>query len=174
MASIEDILARAKPRTEVTTICLVGDLRAEHTRLTTELETLQQMQPTRKMTAGTGEMRAVAERIQQLEVDIQKAMQEFQFRGISEPELEALRDRFPPREGKRETWNVVAASPAFVAACAVEPTMTEAQAEQLRKSLAQGDWDTLVEAAWSATNSRDQSIPFSARASVLTASSGSK
>lgn len=173
MASIEEILARAKPRVEVAAICLAGDLRVEHARLTAELDQLQLASVGRKMTGG-GEARQVAERIQQLEVDMTKAMQEFQFKGISEVDLEELRERFPPREGKRETWNVTAAGPALVAACGVEPSMTEAQATMLRKSLAQGDWDTLVEAAWTATSSRDQSIPFSARASVLMAGGGAK
>jgi hypothetical protein len=174
MASIEEILARAKPRAEVATICLAGDLRVEHTRLVKELEQLQTQAVGRKMADGTGEMRAVAERIQSLEADMAKAMQDFRFNGISEADLETLRDRFPPREGKRETWNVVAAGPALVAACATEPAMTEDQAGALRKSLAQGDWDTLVEAAWTATSSRDQTVPFSVRASVLTGGSGSK
>lgn len=174
MASIEEILARAKPRAEVATICLAGDLRVEHTRLSAELEQLQTRAVGRKMTDGSGEMLTVAGRIQELEAEMAKAMQEFRFNGISEADLDALRDRFPPREGKREAWNVVAAGPALVAACGVEPAMTEAQAESLRKSLAQGDWDTLVEAAWSATSSRDQSVPFSVRASVLTGGSGSK
>ena len=171
MTSIEDILARAKPRVEVVSICLAGDLRAEHKRLVDELERVQEAAIGRKMTDSNGEATQLAERVQQVEADIGKAMQEFQFKGISEPELDALRDRFPPREGKRETWNTIAGAPALVAACAVEPKMTEAQADMLRKSLAQGDWDTLVETAWVATNSRDQSIPFSVRASVLTGGS---
>lgn len=174
MATIEEILARAKPRVEVASICLAGDLRAEHTRLVKELDVLAEKGGARKMMTSGGEARAVAERVQQLEADMAKAMQEFQFKGISESDLEALRDRFPPREGKRETWNVSAAGPALVAACAVEPSMTEAQAEMLRKSLAQGDWDVLVEAAWQATSARDQSVPFSVRASALTAGGGSK
>lgn len=174
MATIEEILARAKPRTEVVSICLAGDLRAEHNRLTAELDRLAEQSVGNKMASGNGEAHAVAAQIQQLEADMGKAEQEFRFQGISEDALEALRERFPPREGKRETWNVSAAGPALVAACSAEPPMTEAQAELLRKSLAQGDWDTLVEAAWTATASRDQSVPFSARASALTRSSGSK
>lgn len=176
MATIEEILARAKPRAEVITICLAGDLRTEHTRLSEELErVLQQPSGSKKMTgSGSGEARQLAERIQQLEGDMAKAMQEFRFNGISEDTLDGLRERFPAREDKRETWNVAAAGPALVAACAVEPPMTEAQAIQLRKSLSQGDWDSLVETAWTATASKDQSIPFSVRASVLTAGSGGK
>jgi hypothetical protein len=48
MASIEDILARAKPRVEVVSICLVGDLRAEHKRLVEELERVQSASAGRK------------------------------------------------------------------------------------------------------------------------------
>jgi hypothetical protein len=176
MATIEEILAKAKPRTEVISICLAGDLRAEHNRLVAELDRLdeQAVVAPRKMGTSNGEARGIAERIQALEAEMGKASQEFRFQGISEDALEGLRERFPPREGKRETWNVSAAGPALVAACAVEPPMTEAQAEMLRKSLAQGDWDLLVEAAWTATSSRDASVPFSARASALTRISGSK
>lgn len=175
MATIEEILARAKPRAEVARICLAGDLRVEHTRLSEELDQLTERAGVRKMSGtASGEARQLAGRIQELEQDMAKATEEFRFNGISEETLEALRERFPAREGKRETWNVSAAGAALVAACAVEPPMTEPQAEMLRKSLAQGDWDTLVEAAWTATASKDQSIPFSERASVLTTGSGSK
>ena len=172
MASIEDILARAKPRVEAVSICLAGDLRAEHTRLSDELARVQQ-QSVGKMNADGGEARQIAERIMQIEADMAKATQEFRFAGISAFALAELQERFPAREGKRESWNSTAAEPALVAASAVEPAMTEAQAELLRKSLAQGDWDQLVAGAWSATTSKE-SLPFSARASVLIGGSGSK
>lgn len=171
MASIEDILARAKPRVETVSICLAGDLRAEHARLSAELEQVQQAS-VGKM-GVSGEARKLAERIQAVEADMGKAMQEFRFAGISDFALTALQERFPAREGKRETWNHVEAGPALVAACAVEPGMSEAQADMLRKAIAQGDWDQLVEGAWTATTSKE-SLPFSVRASVLTAGSGGK
>jgi hypothetical protein len=166
MASIDDILARAKPRVETATICLAGDLRAEHSRLSAELERVQQAS-VGKM-AGAPEARELAERIQQVEGEMAEAMQEFRFAGISSYALAELQERFPPREGKRESWNASAAEPALVAACAADPAMTEAEAEALRKAIAQGDWDSLVAAAWNATTSRE-SVPFSVRASVLTA-----
>lgn len=173
MATIEEILAKAKPRVEVATICLAGDLRAEHARLVAELEQVQEKSVTRKMTDGDGEARQLAERIQSLEGDMGKAMQEFRFAGLSAFALSELQERFPAREGKRETWNGQAGEAALVAACAADPAMSEAQADMLRKSIAQGDWDRLVEAAWTASTSRE-TVPFSVRASVLTAASGSK
>lgn len=173
MASIEEILAKAKPRVEEISICLAGDLRAEHSRLVAELEKLQERQIGQKLTGVSGEVRQAAEQIQQLEGEMEKSIQVFRFKGASDDTLESLRERFPPREGKRETWNFTAAGPSLVAACAVEPSMSEAQAELLRKTLAQGDWDSLVETAWSATASRDQALPFSVRASVLTRNTAS-
>lgn len=171
MASIEDILARAKPRVETATICLAGDLRAEHARLSAELAAVQQ-DSVGKM-AVSGEERQIADRIKAVEADMAKASQEFRFAGISDYAFGQLQERFPPREGKRETWNSQAGGVALVAACAVEPSMTEAQADMLWKALAQGDWDSLVEAAWRATTSRE-SVPFNVRASVLTAGTGEK
>lgn len=171
MTAIEDILAKAKPRVEEVSICLAGDLRAEHAQLVTELERVIERQVTAGKMTGDSEARGIAEKVQLLEAEMEKASQPFRFRGASEETLEALRERFPPRDGKRESWNTTAAGPALIAACASDPAMSEAQADMLRKAISQGDWDLLVEAAWTATTSKDRSVPFSVRASVLTRNS---
>jgi len=171
MASIEEILKRAKPRTKVVSICLDGELRGEHEALSAELERVQR-ESIGKM-AGSAEARQVAERIQAVEADIAKAMQEFRFRGLSDFVLDQLMEEFPAREGKREAWNFAAASPKLVSLSAVEPAMTAEEASELRKSLAHADWDTLTSAAWDAS-AKKESVPFSVRASALISTSAPK
>lgn len=171
MASIEEILKRAKPRVKTVPICLDGELRGEHETLSAELARVQR-ESAGKL-SGDGEARQIAQRIQAVESEIAKATQEFAFRGLSDFALEALMEKFPARKGKQESWNFAAGAAALVAATAADPVMTEEQAEALRRSLAQADWDQIVATAWEASTKKD-SIPFSVRASALMSGSGSK
>src|SRR3954467_14529983 len=122
--SIEDILEATRPREEVVRICLDGRLLGRHAQLTRLLDDLD------GLTIGpptTGEAQRVAEEIRAVEEQIEAAKVEFRFAGISSYEFERLQARFPREEG-RPGWDVTAGAPALIAACAIAPKMTEAQA----------------------------------------------
>lgn len=171
MASIQDILAAVKPRTKSVSICLRGDLAAEHDSLQDRLDRLQ-AESVAKM-GGQPEQIAISGQIVALETQMSQHMQEFRMKGLSEYAIDALQTKYPAREGKRESWNIHDAAPELVSASAVDPAMTVEQARQLGEALSAGDWDRLVSTAWEASNS-NEAIPFSVRASALISTSGQK
>ena len=89
----------------------------------------------------------------------------FKFRGISAAAYSAIQERFPT-EGNRGGWDVIKGAHALLAACAIDPVMTEDQAARLVDQISNGQLDKLFSAALLATQG-DSSVPFSARASEL-------
>lgn len=171
--SIEDVLGAIKVPVRSVSICLNGDLRAEHDDLARELERLRQEKPTGKMAEGQA-AREVAERIQQVEAEMRESETVFKFRGLSKNAIRRLFEKFPPPEPNPDNlrWNIHEGASALLAESAVEPTMTVQQADQLADSVDDGVWTELVNAAWVASTGSTR-IPFSVRASAMTADTGS-
>lgn len=168
--TIEDVLGAIKVPVRAVQICLDADLQAEHDELTARLEVLR-----RESVATMGqssEAKEVADRIRELEAEMRDSEVTFKFRGLTKAGLRKLYDRFPAPEGSNLTWNVEDGAYALLCASAVEPTMTEAQAQELLDSVSQGHADRMVGAAWLASTGSTQ-VPFSARASELTGATGS-
>jgi hypothetical protein len=171
--SIEEVLARAKVPVRAVSICLDADLQAEHDELSARLEVINR-DNNGKM-AGRGEAREVADRILELEEQMRASEVTFKFRGLTKAGLKKITDRFPPPDPNpnRVTWDVEAGAFALIAASAVDPAMSEADAKKLLDVVSQGHADRMVGAAWLASTGSTQ-VPFSARASELTGGSGSK
>jgi hypothetical protein len=167
--SIDEILSKAQPRVEHTRVCLDGELLGEHSRLSDELDELQRAAGPAKL-GGNPEALALAEKIQAVEAKIEKAKVPFKFKGIGSQEFAAIMARFP--SSGPQGWNVQMGAPALIAACAIDPSMTEEQATQLCAQIA-GGATQLFEAAWRATNEATNTPP-SVRASALISGSGSK
>lgn len=171
--SIEDVLGAIKVPVRSVSICLDGDLRAEHDDLTRELERLRREKPTGKMSDG-GEARQVAERIQAVEEQMRASETTFKFRGLTKNGIRRLFEKFPPPDPNPDNlrWNIHEGASALLAESAVEPTMTVAQAEALGDAVDDGVWTELVNAAWVASTG-STTVPFSVRASAMTADTGS-
>ena len=170
MPSIEEVLAKAKVPVRAVQICLDADLQAEHDELNERLDVAR-----RKTTATMGqssEAKEIADRITEIEEAMRASEVTLKFRGLTKAGLQKVYDRFPPPEGKNLAWDVETGAYALLAASAVEPTMTEDQAKALLDSVSQGHADRMVGAAWLASTGSTH-IPFSARASELTAGTGS-
>lgn len=168
--SIDDLIGRVKSPVRSVTICLNADLQAEHDELNEQLEAMRREQATTMGGSGAGV--EIATRLREIESEMRSSEQVFKFRGISSHAIRAIQDRFPAREGKREAWDAEAGSSAVIAACSVEPKMTEEQAVRLVDVLSHGQTDKLFTAAWIATTGTS-SVPFSARASALLAPTAS-
>jgi hypothetical protein len=168
--SIEDVLGKIKVPVRAVQVCLDADLQAEHDELTARLEVLRR--ESRAKMGDSSEAREIAERVTELEHRMRESEVTFKFRGLTKAGLAKLYERFPPPEGKALAWDVETGAYALLAACAVEPTMTEDQAQRLLDSVSQGHADRLVGAAWLASTGSTQ-VPFSARASELTGGTGS-
>ena len=171
--TIEDVLGAIKVPVRSVSICLDGDLRAEHDDLTRELERLRREKPTGKMADGA-EAREVAERIKAVEAAMRESETTFKFRGLSKNAIRRLFEKFPPPDPNPDNlrWNIHEGAATLLAESAVEPTMTVAQAEALGDRVDDGAWTELVNAAWVASTG-STTVPFSVRASAMTSDTDS-
>lgn len=161
--SIDDLIGEFKAPVRSVTICVNGELQAEHDQLNDQLTQLRD--PSRgKMSDGTPGLE-LARRIREIEDEMRRFDRTFKFKGLSRHVLTAIQKRFPSEEANM-AWDVTAGGPALLAAAAVEPTMTEEQAKRLLDVISEGQADKLVGAAWIASRG-SQSVPFSVRASEL-------
>lgn len=171
-ATVEDVLAKAKVPVRSVALCLDADLQAEHDELSAHLEVLRR-ESVSKMGQGS-EAKEVADKIRHLEDEMRGSEVTFKFRGLTRRSLSRLQERFPAPDPNPQglAWDVNKGAAALLAASAVEPVMTEEQAEQLLDTVSEGHASRMVGAAWLASTGSTQ-VPFSARASELTGNSGS-
>ena len=171
--SIEEILEGVKRPIRSVSICLDADLQAEHDQLTEDLDELRRAGRAR-MTDGVRE-RELAQRIRDLEERMRASERVFRFQGLSRSQRVKIEGKYPPPDPNPERlrWDINKGAPELLAASAVEPEMTEAQAAKLLEALSEGQADRLVGCAWLATTGSTQ-VPFSERASELTGDSDSK
>ncbi len=167
--ALKDLRGKVKRPVRSVTVCLDGDLWARHDELTRKLDELRAQNPG-KMGEATG-TRETAEELRAIEQEMAESSVTLEFRGISTYQLNEIQGRFPAKDG-RAGWDVNAGAAALLAACAVEPT-TEAEARELLDEVNQAVADRLVGAAWLATTGSSE-VPFSARASELIRTTGSK
>lgn len=168
---IAEILKKAKAPERVVELCLNADLAAEHDELNRRLQELQRS--TALSMADTGKTAELAQQIRDLEERMQASVVTFRMRGMSAYKRLEWLEAHPPREGKQEAFNVVTGMSALIAACCVDPQMTEDDAQHLIEVLGTGQTDKLFAAAWEATNG-DGAVPFSLAASVTLRSSEKK
>lgn len=170
--SIEEVLGAIKVPVRSVSICLDGDLRAEHDDLNRELERLRRNSGG-KMADGVEAMQ-VAERIKAVEAQMHESETTFKFRGLTKNAIRRLFEQFPPPDPNPDNlrWDIHGGASTLLAESAVEPTMTVAQAEKLADSVDDGVWTELVNAAWVASTG-STTVPFSVRASAMTSDSGS-
>lgn len=162
--SIDDLIGRVKVPVRSVTLCLDADLQAEHDGLNEQLERIHREGIGSKMGDGL-EAKQLATRIGEIEEAMRESETTFKFKGLNKNALNVLYKRFPSKD-KNVTWDIEAGAHALLAAAAVEPVMSEAQAEQLVEALSQGQTDKLVTAAWVASTG-SSAVPLSVRASGL-------
>jgi len=167
--ALKDLRGKVKRPVRTVTMCLDGDLWAQHEALTAKLDGLRAGRGTAMM-GDDPEAREVSEQIAAVEAEMRDAQVSVEFRGISTYKLEEIKARFPSKDGRG--WDVNAGAAALIAACAVEPT-TEDEAQELLSELNVAEADKLWTAAWEATT-RSEDVPFLARASAPISGSGSK
>lgn len=173
MTSFEDVLAKAEGRPESTvSLCLAANLVAQHQQLERDLAVASD----KAMSLGEPAPRkAIATRIAELERQMADASAEFRLRAMAPLEwTRFLRTQpTPSKDESEEDWDNrwYEWTLSLVAAVCYEPAMTPEQVGQLVPNLSASQWANLADAAM-ALNSRRESIPFSAAASALTATSG--
>lgn len=172
--SIDEILDQATPPEKTVPICLAGHMQAEFEELERDLAIARD-----KPAEGTlaGGANPLATQIAQQIVELRERMREhtkvFRFRGLSRRAFSDLIAKYPPSkedeaEGKDVDWETFGV--ALIAACAVDPAMTEEKAGKLVDVLTSAQYDSLFAAAFS-VNKRDVDVPFSYAASAVLQSS---
>lgn len=161
--SMEDLISSAKPPVRSVTICLDQSLQAEHDELIEQLDQMRRANPAKR--GDTPEGHELAERIGQIEDAMQEKLATFHFKGLSKSALQILYKRFPSKD-KTVLWDPEAGGFALVAKAAIDPEMTEDQAQRLFNALSDGQADLLTQVAWLASKGSN-SVPLSASASEL-------
>jgi hypothetical protein len=166
-SSIEDILAKAKPREKVVMVCIRGDLAGEAERLQDELSRVSEdWEP-----ADLGDVhpgRAIADQLKAVHKQVREAEEPFTLRYIGDKAYSDLMAAHPA-ENDQEAFNSETFPRALVAASCVQPVMSEEQVIELFEVINEGEIKKLFDAAWDVHNSSDI-IPFSLAASALLAS----
>ena len=165
--SIEDILARARPRERTVPVCLAGDLAGEYESLEEELRKVSEdWEPSDLAEAHPG--RAIAERMRALKEQVHAAEVQFKLRYIGDKAYSDLVAAHPSKNDD-EAFDSESFPRALIAASCIDPVMSEEQAAELFEKLNQGEIKKLFDAAWDVHNSSDI-VPFSLLASGLLAS----
>jgi hypothetical protein len=155
---IADVLGKVAPAETVVAICVDGSI-------ATRLEDLQQrlteahrfdLNHNQAATAP-----AVAAEIDALHAAARDATVEFRVRSIGASAWRRLVADYPPPADDVDDWRWHAElfPPAAVAACCVEPAMTEGQAQELADRLSNGAWTRLFGAVLN-LNMRDDVPKF--------------
>jgi hypothetical protein len=166
-SSIEEILARAKPREKTVMVCLAGDLAGEAERLQDELSRVSEDWEPDDLTS-THPGRAIAEQLKAVHAQVREAEEPFVFRYIGDRAYSDLMAAHPS-ENAQEAFDSETFPRALVAASCAQPKMTPEQVADLFEIINEGEIKKLFDAAWDVHNSSDV-IPFSLAASALLAS----
>lgn len=171
MLDIDEVIASAKLPEKTISLCLRGDLQAEWEDLERQLRAEEEADDDAVL-AGNAEARGLAEQMEKLAATMREREVVFRFRGLSAKAYSDLMVRHRAPEDKRDEavdgldWDTYPT--ALIAACAVEPRMTLAQAEQLNDKVSHRQWDDLFATAL-ACNRSQVSVPFSLSASAIRA-----
>ncbi len=160
--SIRDIINEIKPAMSQASICLRGDLLVQYDDLTAQLEQYDGWEP--ESLSDADPRRPLREALKALRDEMQAATVKFTFKTIGDKAASDLLSKHPsPKDeegNEKYAWNPQTYPAALVAACAVDPSMSEAEAGELFDQLNLAQRNDLFGAALRA-NQREVDIPFS-------------
>lgn len=168
--SIDDILGQLTLPERVYPLCVRPDLQVQWEQA--EAEVVAAQRDNLDSLAGTSRAAtAAAKKVQALEAEMAEHTVPFRLRALTHKAWSDLVAAHPPREGENDgAWNGETFGTAMLAACAVEPAMTEEQAGLLVDRLTMGQWNELQVTLFG-LNTNGVEIPKSRRASEVLRSS---
>lgn len=141
-------------------LCLRPDLRAEWERAERAHREAGLKNPD-SLSGVSPEARKAAREAERLRAEMEQHTISIRLRALPHRQFSDLIARHPPRKEKGEQgFNTDTFGVALLAACAVDPAMTEEQAGQLVDSITQGQWDDLASTLWD-LNKGSVDVPFS-------------
>lgn len=160
--SLTDLQAKFRAREKSVVLLPDGGLLAEHESLTRLLE--EETKRPRTSLADDGSVaKEIAAKVQDLEARIADSAVTIRVRGLGR---NAFRRLLEKHKGEDSAWDDDFPF-ALVAACSLDPVMTEDDARSLADILTDGQWDEVFDAAFSACREVD-GIPFNVLASLTT------
>lgn len=158
-----DVRAAFVAREKVVTLITDGGLLAEHERMAGELAEANRQ--TRTSLADGAELRDLAAQVAALESQIADSRVVFRLRGLGRNKFRHLLAEHPSPDDNgpfdRDTFPV-----ALIAACSLDPVMSETDVNDLADVISDGQFDELFSAAWDACREVD-GVPFSVPASMI-------
>lgn len=171
-ASFDDLIAGATLPTTTVTLCVAGELQAQWEDLERELQDAIDAED--DSLASGGESREIAERMDALREAMRAYERTVKFQALSQRAYSDLLAKHPPRKDNEDdqarSLNIETFPPALIAACAVEPVMTEEQVKQLAELLTNWQFNELFGASFM-LNRSPVSIPKSVTVSEILANS---
>lgn len=163
-ASIEDVLALARPRETSVRICVAGDLAAEAERLEAEIDALDRVG--RTSLADGGQRAVLAARLDELIELMREAEVEFKFRGMESKAFSDLLVQHASQDPSKR-FNTDTFPPALIAASCFSHPMTLEQSQRLHATLPEVSLNRLFNTAWDACCGETR-VPTSRAASATT------
>jgi hypothetical protein len=151
MQNIDEILGQIKLPERIYPLCLRADLRGRWEELNRKLRHAE-AEATSSL-AGE-DSSGVAEQIRDLEEEMAAATVNLQLRALRSKAWSDLLAKHPPRKDheRDRAFNLDTFGSAMLAACSVDPIMSEDQAGHLIDSITQGQWDELTTVLWNLNN----------------------
>lgn len=142
-----------------TEICLKPSLLNRRKKIAAALE---ESQTARAKRLNPGGGRELAEAMQEIEAEIEKASVEFVFEAMPTDDYQALCAMHPPRDDNRfdfmNGFNTDAVNNELVRKCLISPTYSDKGWDRLRSKLAPSEWAEMRSTAVEA-NGGDQTTP---------------
>lgn len=164
--TLEDVLTSARRHEKVARICIKADLQAEHDELVEELASMVNAQgelivdPESAIGEQSAAERAqeLADRLAALRREMRGSMWSVRFRAMPSDEWQVFFKKEMPAEKNADMtpFNIK-----MIAACAVDPPMTEAEVTKLRSVLGLAQWVELANKAWAANTAGGVDVPKS-------------
>jgi hypothetical protein len=169
VTTFEEVKAQARLARTSVSLCLRGDLVAEHEELERRLRTASRTAPN---LGQRSEASQIAEQMQALEQQMAASVTTFTLEAMPALEWSEFYNARPQRQkdDDEQTHNArwFEWVCRLVARSVIEPfTMTAEQVAELVTVLSGHQWDELSDAAWG-LNSKEVTVPFSVAASALT------
>ena len=167
LLTVEDVLAYARLVERTASICLRADLTAEHDRVLGELGTL--VTASGEVIGGDEEgavsdqsnasrAQELADQLHRLKREMRESMWHVRFRAMPSDEWTTFKRLWWP---KGKDPDLTEFRTKLVAACAIEPPITEDQVKQLRQKLNSSQFIALSDTAYDACTAGGLDVPKS-------------
>lgn len=165
MADIDEILGQVKLPEKSVPLCLRADLQAEFEELDRQLAAAKEKRG-RTLAGDGGDALTIAELMEELRSQMREHTYSFKLRALPKRAWSDLLAKHPAKDGDEGEYDTETFPVAALAACCIDPVMSEDKAGQLVDRISQGQWNEL----WLALinlNLAGSDIPFSANASAV-------